>query len=164
MAKYKVRVKVTSYVTVVVEASGEKDALDKAAYDARFSHASTFNKVYEADKVLFIAKEGHPCVQVPSDWQIYSDMPGAEAANAAITEAATKLGDHLVKAKKDLSTAVIKEAVQKVVSPVFKTYRRFGTGDTEPRDLMANFVAAFSKGLDDDLSYPKVFEATANTI
>jgi len=85
----------------------------------------------------------------PSEWDIYSSMPGSKRVNAAITKRAEKVA-HLMAAaaeKSDIGPKLVMTLVKKHITPVFDKYQKFGTYDTEPRAQMAWWLATQAKAL-----------------
>jgi hypothetical protein len=154
MNTYKVQCRVSHLVNVEVRAESEASAMEMAAKDARFGRGGTpYSEEASAIKVLAMGKNGRPAMAIPTDWQIYSSMPGAISANKAITEAVAKVAENLAQLaeKGDLCRSRIKDQVVAHLHPLFKRYEKFGTYDSEPGDQVAMFLASWCKSIDRSL-------------
>jgi hypothetical protein len=154
---YKVQVRVTKLVNVEVKGQGEEDAMRQAERLASWPDGDGgYDRKVEAVKVLFIAKQDHPAMTVPTEWEIYSSMKGADKVNSIITEKVTKVAEECVVLAKaqDLSKGKVVALVVKHIQPVFKRYDEYGTSDSEPGDKVAMFLAKWCSklgaGLDED--------------
>ena len=85
----------------------------------------------------------------PSEWDIYSSMPGSKRANAAITKRAEKVARIMQERAKenDIGPKLVLQLAKLHISPVFDKYEKFGTYDTEPRAQMAWWLATTAKEL-----------------
>lgn len=83
----------------------------------------------------------------PSEWDIYSSMPGSKRVNAAITKRAEKVARIMRERSKeeDLGPKLVMQLVKLHISPVFDKYQEFGTHDTEPRAQMAWWLSTVAK-------------------
>jgi hypothetical protein len=83
----------------------------------------------------------------PSEWDIYSSMPGSKRVNAAITKRAEKVAHLMAKASvdADVGPKLVMALVKKHISPVFDKYQQYGTYDTEPRAQMAWWLSTVAK-------------------
>lgn len=149
MNRYIVYVDKIETARVEIEAEDDASAIEKAKRACFYYQPSISNRIGEA-KIMQKGPAGEPLVKLPTEWEIYTSMPGHAAANRAITVAAKKVAtamqkDH--KAKHDIGPKLVHSLVNKHIAPVFKKYHDFGTGDTEPRANMASYLSAYAKGL-----------------
>ena len=147
MPKYRVRVEMTSYETVEVKSETPQGAIKEAMHQAQ---RSCYGKTSKSGEILSTGPEDEPLVKCPTEWEIYSSMSGATKANAAITEAALQVTARMLKAHKDghdIGPKIVSTFVKDHLKPVFKKYNKFGTGDSEPRANMADYLSRYAKGL-----------------
>ena len=83
----------------------------------------------------------------PSEWDIYSSMPGSKRVNAAITKRAEKVAALIVANSKhhDVGPKLVMALVEKHIKPAFDKYQEYGTYDTEPRAQMAWWLSQVAK-------------------
>ena len=134
---------------IELEAENDESALRSAKAACFYYQPSVSDRLGEA-KIMQKGPAGEPLVKLPSQWEIYTSMPGHVKANKAITAAAKKVTTWMKKAKEkeqDVGPKLVHMLVKDYVAPVFKKYQDFGTGDTEPRANMASYLSAYAKGL-----------------
>jgi len=88
--------------------------------------------------------------KLPDNWDIYSSMAGSKKANEAISKAATLVAKEMEKLSKegyDIGQKTTLRLAKEHITPVFDKYEKFGTYDTEPRAIMANYLTKVAEEL-----------------
>ena len=162
MNKYKVRVYAESFTTIEVEAENEDDAKVKAEGKCLYGYQSWSDgkTILNKSKILDSGPIDRPLVRCPSEWEVYSSMPGSKKINAAITRAALKCSEAMLarSKKQDIGPKLVQELAQRHIAPVFKKYAEFGTGDTEPRANVASYLSKYAKELGAE-AHDEIYEA-----
>ena len=76
--------------------------------------------------------------EIPTEYEIYSTMPGAARANAAIVKAVAALRDDVLATYKavDVGPKFVRAAIKKHIDPVFTKLSKYGTLDGEPMGVV----------------------------
>lgn len=151
--RHRVRVEIVEVRTVeVVTDADQEPAAVLATAERETGYQDPFSRGKRV-RALEVVKSGpadRPLVDLPTNYQLYSSMPGAAEANRTIQAAVSEVAEAMVaraRAGKDVGPKFVAGEFRAKVAPLFEKYAELGAEDSEPAAVVADFLGRWAKGL-----------------